>query len=54
MATTQPLPHWNMSVVYPSLESPEFAQAFEQCVQQISQLNQLFDEHHIQRIPVAR
>ena len=47
MTTTQPLPHWNMSVVYPSLESPEFMQAFDECVQKIAQLNQLFDEHHI-------
>ncbi len=47
MTTTPSLPHWDMSVVYPSLESPEFVQAFEQCVQQIAQLSQLFDEHHI-------
>src|SRR5436305_8264417 len=47
MTTTQPLPRWNMSVVYPSLESPEFVQAFDECVQKIAQLGQLFDEHHI-------
>jgi pepF/M3 family oligoendopeptidase len=38
-----------MSVVYPSLESPEFAQALEGCVQKIARLSQLFDEHHIHR-----
>jgi pepF/M3 family oligoendopeptidase len=47
MTTTQPLPHWDMSIVYPSLESPEFAQAFNECVQKIAQLSQLFDKHHI-------
>src|SRR5262249_10876361 len=47
MTTTPSLPHWDMSVVYPGLDSPEFAQAFEQCVQKIAQLSQLFDEHHI-------
>lgn len=47
--TTSSLPHWNMSVVYPSLDSPEFAQAFEQCAQKIAQLRQLFDERHIHR-----
>lgn len=47
MTTTPSLPHWNMSTIYPSLESPEFAQAFEQCVQKIAQLSQLFDEHNI-------
>jgi oligoendopeptidase F len=47
MTTTQSLPHWDMSVVYPGLESPEFSQAFDQCVRKIVQLNQLFDEHHI-------
>ena len=47
MTTTQPPPHWDMSVVYPSLESPEFEQAFGECTQKIAQLNQLFAEHHV-------
>src|SRR5213078_3447584 len=47
MTTTPSQPHWNMSTIYPSLESPEFAQAFEQCVQKIAQLSQLFNEHNI-------
>jgi pepF/M3 family oligoendopeptidase len=49
MTATQSLPHWDMSVVYPSLESPEFAQACEECVQKIARLSQLFDEHHIHK-----
>ncbi len=47
MTTTQSLPHWNMSVVYPGLDSPEFAQGFAQVVQDILQLAQLFDAQQI-------
>ena len=49
MTTTESLPRWDMSVVYPSLESPEFVQAFDECVQNITQLSQLFDEQHVHR-----
>jgi pepF/M3 family oligoendopeptidase len=51
MTTTQTLPHWDMTVVYPSLESPEFALGFAQVTQEINDLAHLFDEHHIEEQP---
>jgi len=48
MTTTQKLPHWDMSVIYPGLESPEFAQGFTHIANNINDLSQLFDEHSIQ------
>jgi pepF/M3 family oligoendopeptidase len=40
-----------MTVVYPSLESPEFEQGFSQAVQDIDNLVCLFDEYHIMEQP---
>ena len=51
MTTIRSLPQWNMSVVYPSLESPEFAKAFADVVQDIADLVKLFDAHHIMMQP---
>ncbi len=48
MTTPQTLPHWDMSVIYPSLESPEFAQSFTDVVSDINNLAKLFDEQNIQ------
>ncbi len=45
--TATALPHWDMTVVYPSLESPEFEQGFATVVQDIADLAQLFDEQGI-------
>jgi len=53
VSTTQSLPRWDMSVVYPSLSSPEFAQGFAQTVQDIVELVQLFDAHHVMALPQA-
>lgn len=36
------LPHWDMSTIYPSLESPEFAAAFSGAIQRIAALEELF------------
>ncbi len=47
MTTTQSLPHWNMTSIYPGLESPEFAQGFARTIQDITDLGQLFEEHSI-------
>lgn len=47
MTTAQKLPHWDMSVIYPSLEAPEFAQGFASVVQDIGNLEKLFDERSI-------
>ena len=41
------LPHWNMTVVYPGLASPEFSQDFARVIQDINDLVQLFDTHRI-------
>lgn len=53
MSTTQVLPHWDMSAIYPSLQSPEFAQGYAGVVQDIADLAQLFDAHHIVEQPPA-
>lgn len=47
MSTVTALPHWDMTVVYPSLESPEFATGFEEVIRQIDDLVQLFDAHDV-------
>ncbi len=48
VTTAKPeLPHWNMTVVYPSLDSPEFEQGFSHVVGSIDDLARLFDEHNI-------
>ncbi len=47
MTTAQKLPHWDMSAIYPSLEAPEFAQGFASVVQDIGNLERLFDERSI-------
>jgi pepF/M3 family oligoendopeptidase len=51
MPTTQTLPHWDMTTVYPGLQSPEFAQGFAQVVQDINELAELFDLHFINEQP---
>src|SRR5579859_347280 len=51
MTTTRQLPHWDMTVVYPNLDSPAFNQAFSQAIQDINDLASLFDTHHIQEQP---
>lgn len=47
MSTTQTPPHWDMTVIYPSLDSPEFDQGFAHFTQQVTELVQLFDTHSI-------
>lgn len=46
-----PLPHWDMTVVYPGLASTEFTRDFARIVQSIKDLEALFDLHHIQEQP---
>ncbi|MCB0116190.1 MAG: M3 family oligoendopeptidase [Caldilineaceae bacterium] len=45
------LPHWDMSVVYPGLESPEFEDGFRSAVAVIDQLQAFFDDNHIEPAP---
>lgn len=41
------LPHWDMSVVYPDLDSPEFVNAFQEAGATVGQLRTLFDTYRI-------
>ena len=51
--TAVALPHWDMTVVFPNLESPEFQHAYEQAIQEISDLTDLFDAHQIGQQPAG-
>ena len=46
-------PHWDMTVVYPSLQSPEFDAAFAHAVVSIGELQTLFDERNIRGLETA-
>ena len=52
-STLTPLPHWDMTVVYPSLESAEFADGFFQTQAEINSLSNLFDAEEIGQHPPA-
>lgn len=41
------LPHWDMSAVYPDLDSPEFSVGYQAAVASIDQLNDVFDSYAI-------
>jgi oligoendopeptidase F len=41
------LPHWDVSVVFPSLDSTEFEQGFKKTIQEINDLAALFDKYGI-------
>jgi pepF/M3 family oligoendopeptidase len=45
--TNTTLPHWDMTTIYPSLDSAEFAAGFDSAVQTIGGLEALFDQHSI-------
>lgn len=47
MSATSALPRWDMSVVYPGLDSPEFAQGFQEVIHGIDDLAALFDADNI-------
>ena len=49
MSTVSTLPHWDMTVVYPGLNSPEFEQGFAKVVADIQDLVQFFDAHQIMK-----
>jgi oligoendopeptidase F len=48
MSTLKTLPHWDLSVVYPGLTSPEFDQGFAHFAQQVADLVRLFDTNGIE------
>lgn len=41
------LPHWDMTVVFPGLDSPAFAEGYERAVAKIDALESLFNTHAI-------
>ena len=47
MSATATLPRWDMTPVFPALDSPEFDQAFSDVVRQIDELGAFFDAEHI-------
>jgi oligoendopeptidase F len=49
MSFVKTLPHWDMTVVYPSMDSPEFAEGFSSVVHDIYDLAKLFDTHQIMK-----
>jgi pepF/M3 family oligoendopeptidase len=49
MATSTTLPHWDMTVIFPSLQSHEFEQAFRSFVEDVGNLAARFEEHGIGR-----
>ena len=47
------LPHWDLTVVFSSLDSPEFAAGFQAVVNGTERLAALFDERHVEAQPPA-
>jgi oligoendopeptidase F len=47
------LPHWDMTTVFPSLESAEFSEAFQTGIQAIGDLASLFDRYEVRRRSVS-
>jgi pepF/M3 family oligoendopeptidase len=47
MTTSHPLPRWDMTTVYPGLETPEFEEGFAKTVQNIADLGDLFDRYAV-------
>ena len=48
------LPHWDLSVVFPGLDSPDFAQGFARAIAKVDTLQALFDTHEIGNPGVKR
>lgn len=48
MSIVKTLPHWDMTVVYPSMESQEFTRGYASVVRDIDELARLFDTRHIE------
>jgi pepF/M3 family oligoendopeptidase len=53
VTTAATLPHWDMTVIYPGLESDEFAQGFRTLQADIAALKGLFDAEQIAQCPPA-
>ena len=51
---TNELPRWDLSALFPSLESPEFAEGFDRLLSGIEELDQLFEEVGITAMSTGR
>ncbi len=49
MPLLETVPRWDLSPIFPSLDSPEFEQAFERACEQVRALVPLFDTHGVRR-----
>src|SRR5579862_2325669 len=49
MTATSTLPHWDMSVVFPTLDSREFTEAFEQYLRDVDSLVEMFKSVGIEK-----
>ncbi|HET9109856.1 MAG TPA: M3 family oligoendopeptidase [Ktedonobacterales bacterium] len=49
MSAAPALPRWDVSTVFPSLESPEFAAGFADIVRRVDELASLFDQLRVER-----
>jgi oligoendopeptidase F len=50
IATTERLPHWDTQSFYPALDSTEFHQAFQDVLDRILKLENLFEEHSVRKL----
>ncbi|MCP5094915.1 MAG: M3 family oligoendopeptidase [Chloroflexi bacterium] len=50
MSENGQLPHWDMSVIYPSLESDAFNNGFQSVMDNITELGALLEKHQINRV----
>jgi len=47
------MPHWDMTVVYPGLDSAEFAQGFDDVLDRVARLGDIFDRNDVRGEGVA-
>jgi oligoendopeptidase F len=47
VATSTNLPRWDMTVVFPGLDSPKFAAGFQSVADALAELGALFDREHV-------
>lgn len=50
MSTSTP-PRWDMTVIYPGLDTPEFNQGLQAIIREIDDLRELFDRYRIEQRP---
>ena len=43
------LPHWDLTPIFPSLQSPEYKATFDKTISEIKSLGEMFDTHNIRR-----